>query len=580
MSKLLWSLIKTTPIVLGAAFVVGTQDASAAPENEKLIAQAIPSVSQLRQQNQQRMDGQVDSNQPMEQVTSVSELRDVQPTEWAYEALRSLVERYGCIVGYPDQTYRGNRALTRWEFAAGLNACMNTIERLIQENVAVLKEDVDTLKRLTQEFEAELAALGGRVDNLEGRVAFLEDHQFSTTTKLKGEVIFSVADTFGDFADDFEEDPEDIDEDFEDDDDGDGEPDPTQTVFQARVRLNLETSFTGEDMLRTRLQAGNFEGGRFDNSGVGTNMARLAYDDGEGMDVTIDDLFYRTPIGDKVTVWVGANGLDLDDVFSTASPYLESSGTGSLSRLGRYNNLVYRGPSGAGGAIKFQPFEQLYVTATYLAEDDDASDPSEGSGLFNGSYSAGAQVGFLPTEDIELAATYVYSYRTGGDEDLRGVGLFRGITGDDAEFPFGPEVATTAHRAGLSASWRITDIINIGAWGGYAAAEAHESADRDLGGVDIWTWAANLSILDLGKEGAVLSFVGGAAPRGEYRVVDVDTSTYERVDDQAYFIQAQYNFPINDNIIINPGAYVILNPDNNDNNDAIWVGVLRTTFKF
>ena len=44
------------------------------------------------------------------QINSVSSLSDVQPTDWAYEALRSLVERYGCIVGYPDQTYRGNRA--------------------------------------------------------------------------------------------------------------------------------------------------------------------------------------------------------------------------------------------------------------------------------------------------------------------------------------------------------------------------------------------------------------------------------------------------------------------------------------
>ncbi|HEY9656599.1 MAG TPA: iron uptake porin, partial [Crinalium sp.] len=58
----------------------------------------------------------------MEQVTSVSQLTDVQPTDWAFQALQSLVERYGCIIGYPDQTYRGNRALTRYEFAAGLNA--------------------------------------------------------------------------------------------------------------------------------------------------------------------------------------------------------------------------------------------------------------------------------------------------------------------------------------------------------------------------------------------------------------------------------------------------------------------------
>ena len=41
--------------------------------------------------------------EPQAQVTSVSQLRDVSPTDWAYEALRSLVERYGCIVGYPDK---------------------------------------------------------------------------------------------------------------------------------------------------------------------------------------------------------------------------------------------------------------------------------------------------------------------------------------------------------------------------------------------------------------------------------------------------------------------------------------------
>ena len=51
------------------------------------------------------------------QVTSVSQLSDVKPTDWAFQALQSLVERYGCIAGYPDKTYRGNRAMTRYEFA-------------------------------------------------------------------------------------------------------------------------------------------------------------------------------------------------------------------------------------------------------------------------------------------------------------------------------------------------------------------------------------------------------------------------------------------------------------------------------
>lgn len=69
----------------------------------------------------------------LEQLSSIQQLRDVSPTDWSYQALRNLVENYGCIVGYPDRTYRGDRALTRNEFAAGLNACMEQLERRLLE---------------------------------------------------------------------------------------------------------------------------------------------------------------------------------------------------------------------------------------------------------------------------------------------------------------------------------------------------------------------------------------------------------------------------------------------------------------
>ena len=84
------------------------------------------------------------------QVTNVNQLRDVFPGDWAYEALRSLVARYGCIVGFPNQTYRGSQALSRYEFAAGLNSCLNQIERLIASSEAIVKEDLDTINRLGQ----------------------------------------------------------------------------------------------------------------------------------------------------------------------------------------------------------------------------------------------------------------------------------------------------------------------------------------------------------------------------------------------------------------------------------------------
>uniref|UniRef100_UPI0036F36F25 iron uptake porin n=1 Tax=Kovacikia minuta TaxID=2931930 RepID=UPI0036F36F25 len=132
----------------------------------------------------------------MDQVTSVSQLTDVKPTDWAFQALQSLVERYGCIVGYPDKTYRGNRALSRYEFAAGVNACLDRINELLAAATAdlVKKEDLITVQKLQEEFAAELAALRGRIDALEVRTATLEKQQFSTTTKLNGLVWFNLTD--------------------------------------------------------------------------------------------------------------------------------------------------------------------------------------------------------------------------------------------------------------------------------------------------------------------------------------------------------------------------------------------------
>ena len=78
------------------------------------FAETTTAVSQI---------SQAISNDPVSQnVTSVSQLSDVKPTDWAFTALQSLVERYGCIAGYPDRTFRGKQATTRYEFAAGLNA--------------------------------------------------------------------------------------------------------------------------------------------------------------------------------------------------------------------------------------------------------------------------------------------------------------------------------------------------------------------------------------------------------------------------------------------------------------------------
>ena len=97
-----------------------------------------------------------------EQVKSISQFGDVKPTDWAYQALSSLVERYGCVAGYPKGTVEGRQAITRFEAAALLNACLDRVT-----------EATDELKTLLVEFQQELALLKGRVKGLDGRIGVL-----------------------------------------------------------------------------------------------------------------------------------------------------------------------------------------------------------------------------------------------------------------------------------------------------------------------------------------------------------------------------------------------------------------------
>ena len=556
MIRLFWQTAKIAPVLFAAClFSANSASAQSVNADKEAVNQTLEQINNYQQLNQDNQS----------QVTNVNQLRDVSPTDWAYEALRSLVDRYGCIAGFPNQTYRGDQALTRYEFAAGLNSCLNQIERLIASNSSgVDQEQLDTINRLQQEFEAELATLGGRVDEIESRTAVLEDSQFSTTTKLQGEAIFSVSDVFGGGLDD-----DDNNDDNDDDDDINAE-----TTLSYRSRLNFDTSFTGEDRLRARLQAGNATS--LDEDVTGTDSTRLGYDNSTtDNSVEISDLHYRFPVGEKADVWVGAEGLDLDDVFNVNNPQLEDSGTGALSRFNRYNPLLFRGVEGAGAGVNLDIIEdKVGVNVAYLT--DNASSTSEGAGLFNGSYSAGAQLEFTPIEALELTATYIRDYQSGttlddGDVVANTVDYSGGTVSGAASQPFDEGVASNADKIGLGATFNVGERIALSATGGYASISSLGAGEEQSG--DVWTWGANASLLDLVKEGSVLSIAGGMLPKFSSDDVADD-------EDTSYLVEALYKFPLSDNISITPGAYAVFNPDHNTDNETVYAGVVRTTFEF
>ncbi|MBD1888594.1 iron uptake porin [Coleofasciculus sp. FACHB-SPT9] len=521
-------------------------------------ADAVPTSQNSELEQIDQYTNEVGTTDSMDQVTNVSQLQDVEPTDWAYEALRSLVERYGCIAGYPDGTFRGNRALSRYEFAAGMNACLLQIEKLIAASSAdfVTKEDLATLQRLIDEFGAELATLRTRVDNLEGRTAFLESHQFSTTTKLTGEVIFALADVFGEERA------------------GGGDID-ANLIFADRARLNFDTSFTGKDRLRTRLQARNifqFDAGSASRPNItGTSMTRLGFDGNNGNDFEIDDFYYRFPLGDKLLIQIDAANVEFNDNVYTFNPNFESSGSGSISRFGRFNPIYRLGSEGTGLTATYNFSKALNLSLGYLAPR--GNDPSNGYGEFSGAYAGLAQLVFRPSDALNVGLVYAHTY----ENQEKGVSFMSSTGSRFANRPFG-NIATSGNHYGLNASFRLGSAITLSGWAGYSVATAEISPvglATTGSNADIWNWAVSLAFPDLGKKGNLLGFVFGMPPK----VTDNDVSNNEDRD-TSYHVEALYRYRLTDNIELTPGLLVILNPEHNDNNDTLYVGTLRTTFKF
>lgn len=516
-----------------------------------------------------------------EQVTSVSQLSDVQPTDWAYQALQSLVERYGCIAGYPNGTFAGNRALTRYEFAAGLNACLDRVNELITVGTADLanKEDLATLQNLQAEFSAELATLRGRVDALEARTTTLEQQQFSTTTKLSGEAIFGVSGATGTGA----------------------EKDPV--VFQERVRLSFDTSFTGKDLLRTRLQAGNSlillfraqpKGERSARGNLALNEGRFTYDGRPNTtdnSVALDLLSYSFPIGDNANVHLFANRGTHFQYADTVNPFLDDKdgGNGSLSRFGQRNpiyNIDANGTDGGGAGIglSYKLGNALRLDLGYIA--NEASDPTSSGGFFNGNYSALAQIVAQPTPRLKLGFTYVNGYDNIDPPQLRanvGSGtrlgnLFSGsLRLQPAIAPFYPgnkDYPIISNSYGLQTSYQLSPSFIIGGWVGLTKARLIGFADAD-----IWNYAVTLAFPDLGKKGSLGGIIVGSEPTLKgLRQGNTQLAILDRED--ALHIEGFYRYRLNDNISITPGAIWLPNPNQSKETDDIFIYTLRTTFTF
>lgn len=484
----------------------------------------------------------------MQTLTSVNDLSDVQPTDWAYQALQILVERYGILLGDRDRQFRGNQSMSRAEFVAGLNSAMIQMDALLDAEFAqyARQEDLALLQQLQTKFAADLAAAKAELpiiaaipENLDQ----IRNRTFSAMTKLQGEAIFAVNMTAP--GNKFDRSQESID---------------SNITFGNRIKLDFDTSFTGKDRLTTSLKTGNLA--ELDDA-TGTDMARTVFQGDRRNQLELDELSYRFPIGDRTRIRLVALGGSLTDFARSLNPLLDDTGTGAVSRFGQ-RNPIYRQGGGSGLGITHRFNHQFAFSLGYLTRN--ASNPV--TGLTQSPYGAIAQLTASPSDIFDVALTYVRSYNS-----------INTRTGSEiANDPFRNQSnAIVGNSLGLQSQFSLSQQVLLTGWFGWSHATATDLPENPH--ARIINWALTLSVTDLGKPGNLLGLVVGQPPRTIHNQFKVRQKPYLDPDFSLH-LETFYRWQIVDNFHLTLGLVMILNPEHNRGNAPLYVGTLRSTFTF
>ncbi len=525
------------------------------------------------------------------QVTRVSDFSDVLPSDWAFQALSNLVETYGCLQGYPDGTFRGQRPLTRFEFAAGLNSCLDVVVGLIS---TLPEEDLVALLRLQEEFAAELATLGGRVDQLEAETAQLRAQQFSTVTKLRGQAFFNIGGGFsnGDvlaeglnvFATGGPRVP--------------GQP-PVRSItgnpavsVGSLLWLNFDTSFSGADRLKLQMVTGsgtataNFWGsaGLFNTFGT-PFVFQGGVPAGQDFSVYLRELSYAFPVGNNLTVDIGPriNWYSYFDqnrytFFLTGANSFNSSGGTQVNSLDR----------GTGAVAVWNVADWLDLRVGYLAENTEfiggpkaPSDPSVG--LFGGTSTLTGQIGLRPLNNLNLRFLYTRSNLMPNSLGQIGGTFSEPIYGfADANSPV-PELnrLTNAPADTFLVNFDWTPLSWLGVFGRYSYGSVsltQAATGAGLGSVDAQSLQFGLAFPNLFKEGAQAT-ISYLVP---FSVINGRQFLVSGAGDggRQQEIELVYRYPLTRNIALMPSAYWILQPNNFSSNPDIFIFNMQAQLTF
>jgi hypothetical protein len=552
------ALLSLTTICVGTPAFAETQAVKSSSSTELPVVDA-PAVKNSSATESATNKELTVSAAPTEPTTQSD---DVLPTDRNVQVLKSINSKYQCGVGELDKT------VSRSDFASNIVTCLEALEAKIAQNPgAIPASDLAQLKELTNNFMGEVSSLNTRVETVEKKVATLQSGStFSTTTKLVGEVVIGVS-GFSSQT---------------------GKP-ATDTnggsiVATNRVRLNFDTSFTGKDRLRTRLESRNNTpfNGAAGNGGTGTNTTRLGWDGDEGNSTNLSLLQYTLPVFNGSKLIVDATGSEFNENMYTFNPLLAPAAVGSFTRFGRFNPVYRQSGLGTAATLDYKFSKDFTGSIGYAVPLGAApaagapgvgiaSNPANNAGIFGGNYAAIAQLRYQPSSNLDLGLSFARSYHSNG------AGITAATGSAFANSPFGG-VPTVANHYSFSATSKVSPGFVLSGWVGLTNANV-EAGGAATGSADIFNAAITAAFPDLGSKGNTLGFVVGIPPKVS------SSSNAGRVNpDTALHLESFYKVKVSDNLYITPGVLLITSPESTPNaalnRGSEFVGTVRTTFFF
>jgi hypothetical protein len=448
-----------------------------------------------------------------------------------------------------------------------------------------------------KEFEKELAILKGRVDGLEARVGELEATQFSTTTKLKGVATFVIgANSYAGNAEI-----------------GAGAnarkradlaaAQSGATTFNYDLKLFLDTSFTGKDLLRTVLRSGNFGQSAFGPNGyVGLSALEVAFEEPSGANsVGVNRLWYQFPIGSSFTATAGAI-VRVDDMLAVwPSAYPTDTVLDVFTYAGAPG--AYNLSLGSGAGLSWES-DDFSISANYLSTNGSVSQAGKTTDAFGNSTCANSggiatdcagsvgtvQVAYAP-ENWGLAAAYNYS---SGINGAGGLGSTNSTITTQSFYGLG-----NTNAFGLSAWWTPEEsgwVPSIST--GWGINNTTLDDQTNVRNVYSQSWYVGLQWADAFLKGNSMGMAVGQPTFVTSADFSSSFSDSKYIGDGNYAWEFWYQFQVTDNISVTPAIYYLSRPfgqatdiggftadgvlENTDRSNTFsnFGGLIKTTFKF